>query len=259
MIGKAEGIVVRTTDYGEANKILTVYTREAGKISIMARGAKKSKSRFTAVSQLFTYGYFLYQIGSGMGSLQQGDLINSFRVIREDLAKTAYAVYLAELLDRLTEDKEPNNYLFEMMLHALKWMEEGKDPDIIARLFEMKMLYVAGCRPQFDVCMSCGIADAPFFVSIHEGGFICQSCQRDDPSLIVVSPGTAKILRVLQHIHMPQLGNINVKEETKRQLRRVLYAFLEDCTGLYLKSRRFLDQLEQLYLGPASGKPEKES
>ncbi|MED0674779.1 DNA repair protein RecO [Aneurinibacillus thermoaerophilus] len=247
MIGKAEGIVVRTTDYGEANKILTVYTREAGKISLMARGAKKSKSRFTAVSQLFTYGYFLYQIGSGMGSLQQGDLLNSFRAIRGDLVKTAYAVYLAELLDRLTEDKEPNQYLFEMMLYALKWMEEGKDPEIIARLFEIKMLYVTGCRPQFHACMNCGTKDAPFFVSIQEGGFICQSCQReDDPSLIVASPGTVKILRLLQQMNMPQLGNVRVKLETKRQLRRILYAFLEDCTGLYLKSRRFLDQIDQL-------------
>lgn len=259
MIGKAEGIVVRTTDYGEANKILTVYTREAGKISIMARGAKKSKSRFTAVSQLFTYGYFLYRAGSGMGSLQQGDLIHSFRAVREDLTKTAYAVYLTELLDRLTEDKEPNNYLFEMMLHALKWMEEGKDPDIIARLFEMKMLYVAGCRPQFDVCMSCGVSDAPFFVSIREGGFICQSCQRGDPSLMAVGPGTVRILRLLQHINMPQLGNINVKQETKEQLRRVLYAFLEDYTGLYLKSRRFLDQLEQMGLSPAPEQSENKS
>jgi DNA repair protein RecO (recombination protein O) len=259
MIGKAEGIVVRTTDYGEANKILTVYTREAGKISIMARGAKKSKSRFTAVSQLFTYGYFLYQIGSGMGSLQQGDLMNSFRPIREDLTKTAYAVYLAELLDRLTEDKEPNGYLFDMLLHALKWMEEGKDPDIITRLFEMKMLYVAGCRPEFHACMNCGAVDAAFFVSIQEGGLICKSCHRDDSSLLAVSPGTVKILRLLTHIHMPQLGNVRVKPETKQQLRHVLYAFLDDCTGLYLKSRRFLDQLERIGFPSTNSESEVDS
>ncbi|MBN6186166.1 DNA repair protein RecO [Aneurinibacillus sp. BA2021] len=259
MIGKAEGIVVRTTDYGEANKILTVYTREAGKISIMARGAKKSKSRFTAVSQLFTYGYFLYQVSSGMGSLTQGDLLNSFRAVREDLTKTAYAVYMAELLDRLTEAKEPNPYLFEMMLYALKWMEEGKDPEIVARLFEMKMLYVAGCRPQFTGCMSCGAMDVPYFVSMYEGGFVCQSCQRQDASLIAVSPGTVKILRLLQHITMQQLGNVSVKPETKQQLRRVLYAFLEDCTGMHLKSRRFLDQIEQMGLGTPSPVQENES
>lgn len=246
MIGKAEGIVVRTTDYGEANKIVTVYTREAGKISLMARGAKKTKSRFTAVSQPFTYGYFLYHASSGMGSLQQGELISSFRTIREDLAKTAYAVYLMELLDRLTEDKEANGYLFDMLLHALKWIEEGKDPDIIARLFEMKMLYVAGCHPQFNACMSCGVHDAPFYFSVVENGLICPACTRDDRSLMAVGPGTVKLLRMFQHIHMPQLGNINVKLETKQQLRHIMYALLEDCTGLYLKSRRFLDQLENL-------------
>lgn len=246
MIGKAEGIVVRTTDYGEANKILTVYTREAGKISIMARGAKKTKNRFTAVSQLFTYGYFLYHARSGMGSLQQGELISSFRLVREDLEKTAYAVYLAELLDRLTEDKEPNGYLFDMLLHALKWMEEGKDPDIITRLFEMKMVYMAGCRPQLDACVSCGVHDTPFYFSMQEMGIICPACARDDRSLMAVGPGAVKILRMFQHIHMPQLGNINVKPDTKQQLRQVMYSLLEECTGLYLKSRRFLDQLETL-------------
>ncbi|WP_047154954.1 DNA repair protein RecO [Aneurinibacillus tyrosinisolvens] len=246
MIGKAEGIVVRTTDYGEANKILTVYTREAGKISIMARGAKKSKSRFTAVAQLFTYGYFLYQAGSGMGSLQQGDLLNSFRVIREDLTKTAYAVYLVELLDKMTEDKEPNRPLFELLLSALRWIEEGKDMEIVTRLFEVKMLQASGYRPRLEACVRCGIIDAPFFFSVGEGGLQCQACHGHDPHLIAIGPGAVKILRLFQHISMDQLGNIRVKQETKDQLRKVMYAFIEEHTGMYLKSRKFLDQLEKL-------------
>ncbi|MGV3465922.1 MAG: DNA repair protein RecO, partial [Heyndrickxia sp.] len=83
MLQKCEGIVIRTHDYGESNKIINVYTREFGKLGIMARGAKKPNSRLSAVSQLFTYGYFLVQTGNGLGTLQQGEMISSMRSIRE--------------------------------------------------------------------------------------------------------------------------------------------------------------------------------
>ena len=79
MLQKCEGIVLRTTDYGETNKIVTLYTREWGKIGVMARGAKKPKSRLSAITQPFTYGYFLLQKGSGLGNLQQGEIIAPLR------------------------------------------------------------------------------------------------------------------------------------------------------------------------------------
>ena len=79
MLQKCEGIVIRTTDYGETNKIVTLYTREWGKIGVMARGAKKPNSRLSAITQLFTYGYFLLQNGRGLGSMQQGEIITPLR------------------------------------------------------------------------------------------------------------------------------------------------------------------------------------
>ncbi|MGE0992705.1 DNA repair protein RecO, partial [Bacillus sp. GMa5/2] len=77
MFQKVEGIVIRTTDYGETNKIVTIFSRELGKISAMARGAKKPKSRLASVSQLMTHGHFLIQMGSGLGTLQQGEIIST--------------------------------------------------------------------------------------------------------------------------------------------------------------------------------------
>ena len=85
MFQKVEGIVIRTTDYGETNKIVTIYSREFGKVSAMARGAKKPKSRLAAISQLMTHGHFLIQMGSGLGTLQQGEIISSMKEIREDI------------------------------------------------------------------------------------------------------------------------------------------------------------------------------
>lgn len=105
MLIKSEGIVLRTTDYGETNKIVTLLTREHGKIGVMARGAKKSNSRLSAISQPFLYGTFLIQSSTGLGTLQQGEMIESMRAIREDLFLTAYAAYMTELMDKGTEEK----------------------------------------------------------------------------------------------------------------------------------------------------------
>lgn len=105
MLIKSEGIVLRTTDYGETNKIVTLLTRKHGKIGVMARGAKKSNSRLSAISQPFLYGTFLIQSSTGLGTLQQGEMIESMRAIREDLFLTAYAAYMTELMDKGTEEK----------------------------------------------------------------------------------------------------------------------------------------------------------
>src|ERR1700730_15760005 len=106
MLQKCEGIVIRATDYGETNKVITLYTREWGKFGVMARGAKKPNSRLSAVTQLFTHGYFLVQKGSGLGSLQQGEMITSMRAIREDIFLTAYSSYIVELTDKSTDDRK---------------------------------------------------------------------------------------------------------------------------------------------------------
>ena len=90
MIGKCEGIVIRTVDYGESAKIVTVYTKEIGKITLMARGAKKPLSKLTGITQMFHHGIYLFHAGSGMGTLQQGESIRRYRKIHEDIFLTAY-------------------------------------------------------------------------------------------------------------------------------------------------------------------------
>src|SRR5690606_16662825 len=150
MINKLEGIVIRTTDYGESNKIITLFTREAGKIAGMARGAKKPSSRLAGVSQLFTYGYFLIQGNRGLGTIQQGEMISSYRSIREDIFKTAYASYILELIDKGTGENESNPFLFELLSQTLQYINEDFDADIVTNIFEMKMLNVLGLYPEMN-------------------------------------------------------------------------------------------------------------
>lgn len=247
MLQKCEGIVIRTTDYGETNKVVTLYTREWGKVGVMARGAKKPNSRLSAVTQLFTYGYFLIQKGSGLGSLQQGELISSLRAIREDIFLTAYASYIVELTDKATADeKKPNPFLFELLYQTLTLMNDGYDTDIITNIYEMKMLDLFGLHPCLNQCSVCGSTDGQFSFSIREGGFICHRCLDKDPYHLKISQAAVKLLRIFYYFDLARLGSIDVKPETKVELKKIISAYYDEYSGLHLKTKKFLKQMDKM-------------
>lgn len=246
MFQKCEGIVIRRSDYGETHKIVTIYTREFGKIGVMARGASKPNSRLASVTQLFSYGYFLVTTSKGLGSLQQGEMIDSMRFIREDLFATAFASYIIELLDRSVEDKKVNPYLFELLYQTLHYLNEEYDPEILKFIFEMKMLPVNGIHPVLNQCTVCGAIEGEFAFSLKEAGFICHRCLDKDPYHLKISPKTVKLLRLFYYFDLSRLGTISVKPETKKELQKVIDAYYEEYSGIHLKSKKFLKQLDSM-------------
>jgi DNA repair protein RecO (recombination protein O) len=246
LLQKGEGIVIRTVDYGETHKILTLFTRDTGKIALFARGAKKTRSRLSPVTQLFTYGNYLYLLGKGLGTLRQGETVDSFRSLREGLYRTAYAAYIAELLDKLTDEKMPNPFLFELLYQTFHYMDEEVDPEVMTFIFETKMLDVAGIRPYLEGCMNCKRTEGPFVFSIREGGLLCDRCKGLDPHHLRISPTAVKLLRLFSSIDLSRLGSVSLKPVTKRELKSLLSAYYDEYSGLKLKSKRFLEQLEKI-------------
>lgn len=245
MLIKTEGIVIRTRDYGESHKVVVLFTAERGKLPVLARGAKKPRSRLGAVTQLFTRGQYLCFLGSGMGTLSQGELISSHHGLRSDLLLTATAAYLVELLDRMTEEKDPSPALYRLLSSTLDQLEGGTDPEILSRIFELKVLEAAGYRPVLDKCALCGSRDRPVRFSVRQGGFLCSDCLHRDPHTLPLSETAARLLRLLQRITPDRIGEVRVKEETKAQLERVLRAFIDEYASIKFKSRPFLDQLRK--------------
>lgn len=246
MLEKCEGIVIRSIDYSESNKIVTLYTREWGKVGVMARGAKKPNSRLSAVTQPFVYGYFLVQRSSGLGLLQQGDIISSMRGLKEDIFLTAYASYIVELTDKCTEEKKPNPFHFELLFQTLNYMNEEYDPEILVNIYELKMLNSLGLYPTLDRCVFCGATEGHFSFSIREGGLICHQCLEKDPYHYKVSQATVKLLRVFYYMDISRLGSISVKESTKKELSMIIDAYYEEYSGLYLKSKKFIQPMKNL-------------
>jgi DNA repair protein RecO (recombination protein O) len=245
MLVRVEGIVIRSIDYGEGDKILTLFSKEAGKISVMARGAKKLKSRHSAIAQLFTYGEFnCYKPGS-MGTLNAGEIWNSYHRLKEDIHKTAYASYLMELTDRMIGENERNAPLFEQLKAALDAMDEEKDPQIVTHIYEMKMLAIAGYMPELNECVSCGTREGTMALSVSLGGTVCSRCRHSDPGALAVSDGTLKLLRLFLHMDIRRLGKTEVKEATKNQLKQCIRQFLDAHVDVKWKSRNFIDQMDK--------------
>jgi DNA repair protein RecO (recombination protein O) len=246
MLHRLEGIVIRSMDYGESNKIITIFTRDAGKVGIMVRGAKKMNSRHSAITQLFTYGEFVFfKSGSQMGTLNHADILTSHHRLRADLMLTAYCAYMAEMVDRIGIDNEPNPYIYEQLRAALAGVEEGKDPQVITHFFEMKMLIQAGYAPNFDQCSLCGEATNHPLLNIQLGGMICDHCVSDHTQLIPITDSLLKLLRLLVRVDLNRLGKVEVKPDTKQLLKKVMRAFFHTHIGIQFRSQHVMDQMEK--------------
>lgn len=245
MLTKWEGIVIRTMPYGESHKIVTLFTEEAGKMTVMARGAKKTRSKLAAVTQPFTYGAFLIQSGRGMGTLSQGEPIESMRFIRENLEATAYASYVVEIVDKLTEDGQQSTGIYELLREALQAINEEYDAEAIALFVEWKMLRVGGIHPILHACANCGATDGEFGFSFQQIGFLCHRCFHLDRFVIKLAPTHIKLIRTFYTVPIHRVGDLTLKKETKMLMKKIVRTIYDEQMGTFFKARKFLDALEQ--------------
>ncbi|SFF00615.1 DNA replication and repair protein RecO [Paenibacillus catalpae] len=248
MLYRVEGIVIRSMDYGEGNKIITLLTKTNGKLGVMVRGAKKVKSRHASLAQPFTYGEFVFFRNKGLGNLNHGEILESHHLLREQLDLSAYAAYMAELTDKTLQEDESGELLFEQLKAGFMAMQEDKDPQIISHLYEMRILDAAGYSPEFEFCVNCSSEQGPFRLSPHAGGVLCTRCARNDAGAIPMSEGAYKLLRLFSRMDLRRLGAIQVKPETKKELKKMMRELMDVHIGIPLKSRAFLDQMDKFSL-----------
>ncbi|WP_336771722.1 DNA repair protein RecO [Paenibacillus sp. MMO-58] len=245
MLYRVEGIVIRSMDYGEGNKIITLLTKTNGKLGVMVRGAKKMKSRHASLAQPFTFGEFVFFRNKGLGTLNAGEILESHHLLREKLDLAAYASYLAELTDKMLQEDESGAMLFEQLKAGFAAMEEGKDPQIVSHLFEMRILEAAGYAPELEICVNCSSEQGPFRLSPYAGGVLCPRCARNDAQAIPIGEGAYKLLRLFSRMDLRRLGAIQVKPETKKELKKLMRELMDVHIGIPLKSRTFLDQMDK--------------
>lgn len=247
---KAEGLLLRTHDLGEADKILVLYTRERGKISGVARGARRAKSRLLAISQLFAHSRFLMYEGRSLHSINQGELINSFRPLREDLTRVAYASYAAELLDVLLVEAEPNADLFRTVLEGFTLIAGTADLDLSMRWLELALINHLGYRPELSHCVECGspLEERGAFSATH-GGILCHRHLGSDQASLPVHPGVVSQLRRLLETPASRLGILRPSQGDRELMERLLRLHIDNRLDRPLRSREFLQAMKALESG----------
>ncbi|MEI3611683.1 DNA repair protein RecO [Pseudogracilibacillus sp. SO30301A] len=244
MLKQLEGIVLKTHDYGETHKILSIFTKELGKISAISRGANKPKSRLSAISQVFIQGDFLIYVTKGLSTIQQGQIIRSHRYIREDIEKTAYASYIIELTDKTIERTEPDPFIYDQLDRTLNWIDENEAFLIPVMMYELKLYKKGGFAPVTSRCVNCGNTIYPFAFSIQEGGLLCEQCKHLDQRAVFLENAIARLLPILENVGIERVGNISVKDYNIQLLRNLLNNYYDQYGGYSLKSRKFLSQLD---------------
>ena len=243
MIKKIEGIVISEIDYKESSKIINILTREYGIIGLIARGTKQIKSKLAGVASKLTYGYFHVNYKeNGLSTLIEVDIIEHFKNIRKSIDLMSYSLYLLELAEKVYKHDNDKN-IYDLLIASLKKIDEGYDYKIITNIFELKMLDFLGIRPVIDECVMCGNKTDIVTISSYRGGYLCKNCVHGE---VITNIKTVKLLRMFYYIDISKITKLEVSENVQVELSKFIYDYYDRYSGLYLKSREFLQNLEKI-------------
>ncbi|BAF59078.1 MAG: DNA repair protein RecO [Pelotomaculum sp.] len=246
---KADAIVLRARDCGEGDKILTLYSREHGRIKAMAHGVSKPTSRKRGAVQPFTRSRFLLRRGRELDTVSQCEGVETFPFLRESLERIGYASYVAELVEALTPEGEPNESLFFLLLDVLRLLAGG-DAEMLARAFELKVAALLGYCPVLERCSHCqGALAGPLFFSSSLGGAVCGLCVAFAANPVEVNKGTLEILKALLNWPLARIGLLRVNRRFRNRIRLILRQYLTYHLERDLKSYAFLDRFGQAPAG----------
>ena len=187
---RERGIVLRTIKLGEADRIVTLVTEGRGKVRAVAKGVRKTKSRFGARLEPTSHVAVLCWEGRELDVINQAEAIDSFRSVREDLDRLGRAATLLEAVDLVVQERDENARLYQMLLGALRTLA-ARDAPLMVPAFLWKLLAAEGFRPVVDVCVACGDDGDLVAFDLGEGGALCAGCRRG----LRVSPEALRLLR----------------------------------------------------------------
>ncbi|MGA2036150.1 MAG: DNA repair protein RecO [Acidimicrobiales bacterium] len=175
-----EGVVLRTLRLGEADRIVTMVTKGQGKVRAVAKGVRRTTSKFGGRLEPLSHVAMQCWQGRELDTVTQVEVLDSFRAVREDLARVAKAFTLLEVVDQLAQERHSNPRLYEMLVGALRSLDTADAP-LLVGAFCLKVLALEGSAPIVDCCASCGSEFELVAFDLLEGGVLCRSCRRGRP------------------------------------------------------------------------------
>lgn len=242
---QVEGLVVRHADTGERDRVITLFTRDEGKLAFIARGARRPGSSLGPCVQMLTRGRFQCVRRRALHLITQAAVIDSFGKMRADLWGTACGLYLAELVDLATVEGAPNHNLYNLMVEALELIDRKGGHDVLLRFFELRLLEHVGFCPSLRRCVSCDVELRPVenALSATLGGALCPDCARSSPDGQSLSVDALKVLRFWLANTLETACRTKLHSRLADEVEGHLHRFLDNVLQRDVKSRAWLTRL----------------
>ena len=257
MVVLVEGLVTNAVNHNESDKLLTLITRQYGKLFVFSRGGRRINSKFMSSSLKFSYGDYVINKTDKLNILQEASPKMSFFGLNRDLRAAALADYIAEVLTDVSMEEEPDTSLLDLTLNCLYVLSEGRrEPDDVKTVFEWALINQLGIYPDFSGCHKCGKADKPwYYLDIMNGELTCRDCGApDDKPTDAESDGTARITVLMSGAEVYAANRVMNAEKSKmfslpkdKEIKKRLYEVSEKYLCNHLeRSYKTLDFYKEI-------------
>jgi DNA repair protein RecO (recombination protein O) len=247
---KSEAIIIRSVDWSETSLVVTLWTREFGKVSAIARGARRPKSPFDFALDLLSQSFvvFIAKSGDTLDLLTEAKLVRRFRSGQQGLLPLYCGYYVAELLNVLTEHHQPIPGLFDVTDRTLRDLDNGVSPSMVVLRFELHTLRCLGHMPSFEFCIGCGEESDPEQTTVaftsSGGGFVCPRCSPMQRHVMRIGMTTMQILRRTAHLDTDQ-PLPETDSDLRGEIRFVMDRVIGHLVDRRLRVAEFLEELKR--------------
>ena len=240
-----EALTLKKFPMGEADLLVTLYTREYGKVRAIARGARRSTSKLVGHLEPLTEVKLSLSHGRDLDYINQAQVLSGFASLKGNLGAITKGLYVAELVDGFGSEANPNQPLYRLAIDTLQAIEADPDSDLPLRFFELHLLQVSGLMPELYLCVECrdSLTPGSHRFSPDLGGTLCLDCNPSDARLRPLSLRALKVLRLLHRTRMTELPDLTINTALARELKALLSVTIQYWRDKEIHSNSFLEHV----------------
>ncbi len=244
---RVDAVVLRHSDWGEADRLIGLFSREHGKVRAIAKGARKLQSRKAGHLEPFTRVSLQLARGRDLPIITQTETLESNSRLREDLLLIGYASYVVELLDRFTYEEGENRALYRLLVETLGRLSAAHEPTLVVRYYEVRLLDLLGFRPHLFECARCGAEIQPQdqYFSSEAGGVLCPACGKGQAGVRPISLQALKYLRHFQRSSYAEASRARLSPNINREMEMLMQHYLTYLLERSLNSPAFLRRVRR--------------
>lgn len=240
---KTKGVVLKSFKLGEADKVITIITEKKGKVAAVAKGIRRTKSRFGARLEPFTDLELIIHEGRNLSTITQAEIVRLFDGVTGALDKINYGYAMIEMVDKMSVEDHPDPRIYRMLIKALDLLDKVRNgSELILATFDVKLLALTGFMPNLLECVVCSGKDKRFTdFSLSQGGVICKSCAGSELNSINISESALELGKKLLYIKFADLRQVKTDKSTLQEIERLIISHIAYHLNIRLKVREFIN------------------